>query len=247
MDQDLVKIIEDAGFTDKEARVYLGLLELGQGTVYQIAKSTDLKRPIIYVILESLEKRGYVSILPNKKANTYQAIDPSAILNRLKIVTKNFSEMMPMLQTLHNRADNRPKITYIENKEGIWNIYEEMNKIKDSLFITSYVRIEKHFPGAVKKWIDGYKKGIYKVHGRHVVPDNEAEITHAKNLSVIDQKIRVLSDLDNSNMDFSIFEKKVSITSLEEKPFMVVMESEELAKSMKMVFEVMWRNGKEII
>jgi sugar-specific transcriptional regulator TrmB len=246
MDQDLVKIIEDAGFTDKEARVYLGLLELGQGTVYQIAKTTDLKRPIIYVILESLEKRGYASVLPNKKANTYQAADPSAILHRLKIVTKNFSEMLPMLQTLHNRSDIRPKITYIENKEGIWNIYEEMNKIKDSLFITSYFRIEKHFPGAVKKWIDGYKKGIYKVQGHHVIPDNETEIELVKNLSAIDQKVRTLSDLNDTSMDFSIFGKKVSITSLEEKPFMVVMESEELARSMKMVFEVMWRSGKEI-
>ncbi|KKQ22634.1 MAG: hypothetical protein US37_C0002G0259 [Candidatus Moranbacteria bacterium GW2011_GWF2_37_11] len=45
MDLDLIKLLEESGFTGKEARVYLALLELGQGNVTEIAKISDLKRP----------------------------------------------------------------------------------------------------------------------------------------------------------------------------------------------------------
>jgi len=42
MDLDLIKLLEESGFTGKEARVYLALLELGQGNVTEIAKISDL-------------------------------------------------------------------------------------------------------------------------------------------------------------------------------------------------------------
>ena len=87
MDETLLKLLEQTGFTKKEALVYLALLELVQGNVSEIAKITELKRPIIYVILEGLIKRGYVSELPNKKINTYQASDPSIILSKLSLTT----------------------------------------------------------------------------------------------------------------------------------------------------------------
>ncbi len=112
MDTDLLKLLEQTGFTEKEARVYLALLELGKGDVSDIAKIAELKRSIIYVLLEELIKRGYISELPNQKINTYHAIDPSFILNELKITTKNFSEMLPIFRTLRNKGRKRPKITY---------------------------------------------------------------------------------------------------------------------------------------
>lgn len=246
MDKDLSELLETTGFTGKEARVYLALLELGQGDVTDIAKIAELKRPIVYVLLEGLIKRGYVSELPNKKINTYQAIDPSVILNQLKTATKNFSEMLPIFRTLRNKGENRPKITYHETKEGIWNTYEEMNHIEAPLFITSYERIEKHFPNAIETWLKNYQKKLYCLKGRHLVPNNPRELEIGKKLKEVDQQVRILEDLKNINMDFTIFGKKIAITSLEEKPFIVIIESEELVRSMKPIFEIAWRQGKQL-
>ena len=131
MDETLLKLLEESNFTNKEARVYLALLELSQGTVTKIAKITELKRPIIYVILEGLIKRGYASELPNKKINAYQPISPEIILKRLQGIVKNFSEMLPVFKTLHNKGGKKPKITYYETKEGIWNVYKEMTLSKN--------------------------------------------------------------------------------------------------------------------
>lgn len=246
MDNGLIKLLEQTGFTEKEASIYLALLELGQGNVTEIAKTTELKRPIIYVMLEGLIKRGYASELPDLKINTYQAIDPSIILNKLQVTAKNFSEMLPIFRTLHNKGKKRPKITYHETKEGIWNAYEEMNQSKDGFFISSYERIEKHFPGSIDKWVEYYKKGLITLKGKHLVPNNKFDIEVMKKFSEIGQSARYLPEIKDFNMDFTIYGNKLAITSLGEEPFIVIIESEELAKSMKPIFEIAWARGRKI-
>ena len=246
MDSDLLKLLEKTGFTEKEARVYLALLAIGQADVSDIAKKSSLKRSIIYVLLEGLIKRGYVSKVLNKKINTYQATDPSIILSQLKSVTKDFSDMIPIFKTLHNKGKNRPKITYIETKDGVWNTFEEINQTKEALFITSYERVEKHFPGAINEWVKHVKKGLIKVKGKHLVANNKFDLDAVKKFKQIGQDVKFLENVSDFNMDFALYENKLAITSLEENPFAVIIESADLVKSIKPIFEIAWGQGKEI-
>jgi sugar-specific transcriptional regulator TrmB len=246
MDKDLQKIIESVGFTEKEASVYLALLELSHGTVTQVSKITNLKRPIIYVVLERLIKQGYVTELPNKKINEYQAMDPSIILNQSKLSVKNFADMLPLLQTLHYTGKKKPKINFIETNEGIWKIYTEMNRAKDAFFITSYKRIGEHFPNAVEDWIEDYKKSRATVKGRHLIPNTPEEIEAGKKFKEIDQKVKVFTDVKKLNMDFTIYDNKLAITSLEDEPFLVVIESQALVDSIRPIFEIAWASGKAV-
>lgn len=246
MDNDLLQLLESVGLKPKEARVYLALLELKQGSVTQIAKLAELKRSIIYVILADLIKKGYVSQLPDKKINEYQALDSSVIVTSQKGALKNFSEMLPYLQTLHNKGKKRPKIHYLENKEGIWKIYEEMNYAKEAFFITSYIDIEKHFPGGVQKWINDYKAKHYTMLGRHLIPDNPDELKYVAGFKKLNQKVKILPGVKRFSMDFTIFENKLTLTSLEEEPFMVLIESEELVNSMRPIFEIAWKAGRTV-
>lgn len=246
MDIDLIKLLEQAGFTEKEARVYLALLELGQADVSDIAKKSELKRSIIYVLLEGLIKRGYVSEVLNKKINTYQAIDPSVILSQLKSIAKNFSEMLPIFRTLHNKGENRPKITYHETKEGIWNTYQEINQSKEALFISSYERITKHFPGVIEEWITLYQKGLIPLKGKHLIANNAFDLEVMRKFKMIGQETKYLPEINDFNMDLTIYGNKLAITSLEEKPFVVIIESEGLVKSMRPIFEIAWNKGEDI-
>ncbi len=246
MDQDLEKLLEQAGFTEKEAKVYLALLELKKGNVTEIAKLTQLKRSIIYVILEGLIKRGYASESVETKINTYQPTDPSVILNKLRSNYKNFSEMLPIFRSLGNKGKKRPKITYHEIKEGIVSIWEEMNIAQDNFIISSYRRIEDHFPGLLGKWLGEIKKGIINPGFHQLISDNPFEIELAKKFMSPNNPVRLLPELRTSQMDFAIFGKKLAITSLGQEPFIVVIESEELVHSIKPLFELAWKKGKKI-
>lgn len=246
MDSGLLKLLEKTGFTEKEARVYLALLELGKGDVSDIAKTTDLKRSIIYVLLEGLIKRGYASELPNQKINTYQAVDPSIILSQLKSVTKNFSEMLPIFRTLHNKGKDRPKITYHETLEGIWNIYEEMNQSDKAFFISSYENIDKHFPNAIAEWVKAYEKKLIPLRGKHLIANDKFDLEVMRKFSKINQEARYLPEIKKFDMDFTIYKNKLAITSFDNEPFIVVIESKSLVESIRPIFEIAWDNGKEI-
>jgi len=246
MDQTLLGVLRNVGFSEKEARVYAALAELGEGTAAKISQKTELKRPSVYVILGSLIARGYASEVPGKKVSAYQATDANAILRRLQEKIKDFSDFVPVIRTLANRGGARPKISYFENKEGILNVYESINHTPSAFFITSYARIERHFPGLVDKWIHGLEKGRYKLKGVHIVPDDEEELTHARRFISVGQKVRKLGALKGIAMDFSIFDNKLAISNLGEKLFMVVIESEGIVRSVQAIFEVVWSAAKEV-
>ena len=246
MNEDLLKLLEKTGFTEKEAKVYLSLLELGQADVSDIAKKSELKRSIIYVLLEGLIKRGYVNEVLNKKINTYQATDPSVILSQLKSVTKDFSDMIPILKTLSNKGDNRPKITYLETKDGIINMYDKMNQSKEALFISSYEKLDRHFPRVVEEWTKYFKKGLIPIKGRYLFANNRFDFDTMKIFKTFNQEARYLPDVVDFKMDFALYENKLAITSLDEKPFAVVIESAGLVDSLKTIFEIAWSQGKEI-
>jgi len=247
MDQDLIKIIESVGLRDKEAKVYLALLALGKGTATEIAKNAGLKRSIVYVILEDLIKRGLASQLPDKKINEYQPIDPSAILVQQKTSLQYFAEMLPLLQTLHNKGRKKPRIQYVENKNAILNIYEELNYAKWAYYISSYQKIEDLVSKKVlEQWIRNYAKSLYKVEAKHLIPDSPTELTFGQAYKEAGQKIRVLSGISEFNMDLTLTENKFVITFIEENPFLVLIESETLSKSLKPLFEIIWKSAKEI-
>ena len=246
MDNGLIILLKQTGFSEKEAKIYLALLELGQADVTEIAKKSELKRSIVYVLVEGLMEKNYVTQLPNRKINTYQAIDPGVILTQVKATTKNLSEMLPYLRSLQNKTEKRPRIHFIDNKEGIFKVYEDMYNYDEQIFVSSYCRIEEYFPGEIEKWVNDYKKGHYTFEGRHLIPADPKELEHVKKFKSIGQKVRILPELKESKMDFTVYGNKLAITSFEEKPYIVVIESKGIVESLMPVLEVAWKNSLEI-
>ncbi len=68
------------GLTEKEAKVYLALYKIGEGTSYEVAKESGIKRPTVYVIMEELRKRGLALVVPHKKKQLYIAKDPNEFI-----------------------------------------------------------------------------------------------------------------------------------------------------------------------
>lgn len=242
--EDIALLTKSLGFKEKEAKVYLALLELGKAGVSEIAKQSKIKRPTAYLILEELIENGYVNQVPWKNIKQYQAVDPSIILIQKRNDLKNFAEMVPFFQNLHKKKKTGPKIHYINNKEGIWNVYESLNFSKETTCVSSYKKIDDHFPGRVDNWIKGYKQKRYKVTARHLIPDISGDVQFGKKLKQAGQKVRIFPK--EFNTDIVITENKIAISSLEEKPFLVLIESETLAQSLKPMFEMIWEVSMEL-
>ena len=69
---DVLKKLEQTGFSDKEALVYASLLELGGAYPSRIAEYAGLKRSTVYNVLLHLSVRGLISEIDKKSKLFYQ-------------------------------------------------------------------------------------------------------------------------------------------------------------------------------
>jgi sugar-specific transcriptional regulator TrmB len=62
------------GLTQKEAAVYLALLQTKKGTALTVAKQANIKRPTVYLVLNSLIKKGLVKSTKYRDVLDYRAL-----------------------------------------------------------------------------------------------------------------------------------------------------------------------------
>ena len=68
----------------KKADVYLAVLELGSGTVIEIARKSEIKRTTVYDILLDLEKSGLIYQTTKVNKRLFVAEDPEKLKKKLE-------------------------------------------------------------------------------------------------------------------------------------------------------------------
>jgi sugar-specific transcriptional regulator TrmB len=116
----------ELGFSDKEAQVYLALLELGPSAVNEIAKKSGVNRSTTYLSLEALMKRGLASGVVRDKKVFYAAESPErldALLSKEKELIeerrKKLEDAIPTFMALFNAVEDKPVVRFFEGEEGI--------------------------------------------------------------------------------------------------------------------------------
>src|SRR3989338_2090122 len=119
------------GFNNKEIRVYLAVLGLGQSTASRIAREAAINRTTVYDILRILEEKGLVVLLGKEPKQEYRAEKLNRLeeLYRKKIKqNENFlnivKELKPQLESMRVVSD-RPVVRFYEGQEGIRHVYED--------------------------------------------------------------------------------------------------------------------------
>lgn len=118
--------LEDIGLTDKEARTYLALLELGPTTVVNIGKKSGIKRTTTYEILKGLLTKGLVTEQVFGKRRRFVAESPARLLENKKDEVQKLHDMIPTLEALHNVSIERPSVQFFEGKEALKQIFTDM-------------------------------------------------------------------------------------------------------------------------
>jgi len=120
----LETVLEQYGLSEKEAAIYLAALELGRAPVLRIADKAAVKRPTAYVVLNELQERGLVEVVPRGSHKFYQAVDPQQLLVGLQQRARTLEQAMPQLRALLNTAGNKPQVRLFEGKRAIYQLYE---------------------------------------------------------------------------------------------------------------------------
>ncbi|HLD21895.1 MAG TPA: helix-turn-helix domain-containing protein [Patescibacteria group bacterium] len=246
MDNTILTLLNQVGFNEKEATVYTALLELGQGDITDIAKKTGLKRSIIYVVLEKLQTDGYVNLVPQLKVKTYTASDPKKIMHNLQTKAVAFRDMLPIISALYSMPGKKPRIQYFEGKSAVLSVYREVSRFPEVFFISSIQQLRKYIPEEVDLWVKSFQSKNNTLHGWHLMPRTSSDVAFGKAVTPYGQRVRFLPKGYEIDMDFSLYGNKVAITAIGDPFFVVVIESQIIFNSMRVIFDLLWKQAKPL-
>lgn len=126
------KYLQEIGLNEKEAAIYLALLEVDNASVIDVSKKTKINRSTVYFTLEGLMKKGLVSETQVGKKVHYQAEAPERLetyVERQKVLltekSKRLKDIIPELKGIQRKEGERPIIKFFEGREGVVSAYEE--------------------------------------------------------------------------------------------------------------------------
>lgn len=248
----ILKSLIEFGLSEKEAKVYLALLELEVATVSEIAKTANINRSSTYVVLASLKKKGLVSTSEDKKVQRYVAVSPEMLLyeaqNRAKKaedIKEEINSIVPELKALHKDTKQRPKVKVFEGKQGLINTFEDTLNNKEKIMrVSSSVEgvfkvLPDYFPDYVKRRVG---LGI-KMYGIH--PNSEMVQNLIKNSPKLDKPILIPPKKYRFPADIAIYDNKIGYMSTKEE-LAIIIESKEMADVMKSIFDLAYEEAKRI-
>jgi sugar-specific transcriptional regulator TrmB len=115
MTDNLIQALQDRGMSEKEAKVYLTVLELGSAPASTIATRSGLKRVTSYSLLKDLERRGIAHSLEKEGVSNFHVIDPKQLSLKLQDKVTSFDAFVPELLAMTDTYNNKPKIEYFED------------------------------------------------------------------------------------------------------------------------------------
>ena len=240
------ELLVDLGLSDKEAKSYIAILELGSSPIKPIAQRSGVKRTSIYNFIDRLIGIGLVTQTKVGRTTHYQAAPPSRLAELQKERLKAVERAMPEFTALFNTLSDKPRIHYFEGAEQIKNIArEELNCKKQASYIwpdaaTTEVIGGKRFMQNIDK--ERVRKGISIRSLRSHKPTSNLFETSRQGKEFL-REIRFAPAKYKTNMAMGLYDNgKVSFFGKE--GFGIMIESKDLYQLMSLMFDLFWKESK---
>lgn len=233
------------GLEDKEIQLYTSLLELGEATVLELAKKSGIKRPTAYVVLPSLEAKGFVTKLTRGKKTYYVVQPPRKLISEAEFRLQELKEVVPQLESLLQKGSDKPRVIIYEGREALDRAYDDVFIIRgDMLYIGNLKFFEEAFPRTMKKF--HYIRYSPEFTVRGILYETDEAKEYVKKYDNDFQHTRFISkEFAPFPMDVGIFGNRTLISSIKKDYFTVSIESDEIANAFRTIFEMMWLSAKE--
>jgi sugar-specific transcriptional regulator TrmB len=236
------KELKNLGLPEKEAKVYLAALELGQSTVQKIAEKAKVNRATTYVIIETLIQKGLMSSVYEDKKQFFYAESPEKLNllfreQAMEIQRKQeyLDKILPNLKALKANDKEGPVVRYFEGKEGMRAIAEEIFDFKNGdeklRMIYSYDLLLKMF--TEEEVVEMRKRRqSKKINAVIITNDDKNRLkTDAEVIRIPSKEYKIFSDV-------AIFGNKIRIISQSGPSNGVIIENKEIANTFKILYDL---------
>jgi sugar-specific transcriptional regulator TrmB len=241
---EISNVLQKIGLHEKEASVYLALLELGTASVQGIAQKAGIKRPTTYLILDDLQARGLVSEIPQSKKVLYKAESPEFLSGEMRRKDELLKRFLPEMMALYNVQKDKPRVQLFPGREGVRQIYQKTFEAGEVWLFGTTRDMGTLYLDELQKFVGRSKQKIVKV--RDLLARSVQDIAYSKEASNGDNyQIRFLpSDMDFPS-DAAIFGDNVVFFSFRPQIFAVMITSREVAHSMRSLYALAWHGAEQ--
>lgn len=238
---ELEKVLELLGLNEKEAKVYLALLQLGTASVPKISVRAGTKRPTTYLILEDLRKQGLVTPIPRGITTLYTAESPEKFLEAERQKKEMIEENLPELLAIFNARKEKPKVRFYQGARYLEELYDEVFRQKEVDLYGSIGVIEEKLPGIIEKTTALITK--FRPRVRELLQADKRSLEYTKTMPKTEyHRIKVAPKNCQFPTDNIIFGNKLAILSYKDEPMAVIIESSDIVATYKSMFEIVWNS-----
>lgn len=239
----------EIGLNEKEVKVYLASLELGQSAVQAIANKSGVNRATTYFVIEGLMEKGLISSFHQGKKQFFVATDPDRFVEILeeqerdmRRKSEDLKKLIPQLQSLNNKKSGRPVVRYYEGKEGIFSMISEFSRSASGLVNMAYSvdALEKIFSdeersqARAKRISNGVKTKVIYTYLDGILqstPDGERRKVPFEKFPI--------------KCDIAVYGDSIRIASLGKRLTGIVIEDAEIADSFRAILDLAWEAAEK--
>lgn len=244
--------LKSLGFDEDDTKTYLLLLKTGSLTAGKLAKNMGVPRSSLYGYLKRLTDHGLIneSLKSGIKIFTAEPPEKVTLLFSKKIdeLEKNKQDYLKLLPLLPKQSEKMaaPKLQIFEGTEGL------RQALKDMLL---YYDIETQAFWPQKKMVEVLGSDFFwylnkeriknRLHTRAIWPTTQlVDIKQHPYFGVGEKflrEIRLAPKTVDFQMGYWIYGRKTVFISSQKESFGFVIESQELAQTLKTQFEMIWQ------
>lgn len=239
------KYLQEIGLNDKESQVYLTLIGVEHASVLDLSKKTKIKRPTVYVVLESLAKKGLVSETTVGKKTHYFAEPPERLetfLEKRKLALeesqKTLKDLIPQIKSIQRESGEKPVVKYFEGRDGIISAIEEFLGESEDHDGTTHLIYPKDLLEDI--FSDAERKKYREMRLSKNIK-SKVLYTSKKGERVSDtmgDRIKIDADKYPITCDISIYKDRVRINILGKKLSSIFIRSQDLSDTMRSMFNL---------
>lgn len=238
----LLEPIKSMGLDEKEAKIYLTLLQLKKATAYYVALKSGLKKTTTYATLDDLVDKGFALKIPDEKKALYMAKSPGECVFAMQQKINTVKEILPELLAIQKKEEDKTKISYYQGIEGIKEVYNDTLKYSGELVGFGSEDI-------VNLLGDDWAKQYLKNRVKHKIPCRavfaRSEYIEKELVTKDEEQLRITKFAEKKELPFSIEidiygGNKISLISGKE-VMATIIESKEIHDALKSIFEFVWK------
>lgn len=240
---DIKQTLKNYGLKDEEVSLYLAALKTGEAPLARIAKEAGLKRSSAYLVAKNLEDKGLMGNFHLPSGLRFVASSPAFLAEQLKRRALEINEIIPQLKALQKNSLPSPTITVYEGEEGYFTILDDSLKTKEKT-IRNIGSLKKIYEVISKGYDDSFYiptrlKNKISYRGLHFREETENIFTPERNRQEMREVKFLPKDYDHPTF-MMIYGNCVAIFASKKELMAIKIESEEIAKSEKAKFDLIW-------